>query len=291
MKTFPLSIAFLILGVFNGFTSDSSHEAVTLLGVIGGKEAPRAVLSVTKGESSQTQVITLKVGERDGAVELLEVSADPGTATLRMNQTNLSLKLPLPEKGPGGFLAFDDVDLDTVLRTYAECSHRTILRSVLLESKYTVRGSIKDGATVASVLTNALDQHGIATILDGEKFAIMVPKTVRSLVKPHAAEIKMPDVSSPEKRQKETIPGGTIDITRMDIKTVIFAIYSPLAGAKGVDWPGSQPLPPLMVSLKTETSLTKPEIIYAFDTIFALNGLKVVPSTNGLIKVVASSER
>lgn len=80
----------------------------------------------------------------------------------------------------------------------------------------------------------------------------------------------------------QVIGAGEINFENMELNQVL-EYYSELRGLT-ILRPTS--LPETSISIKTETELTKVEAIQAFDTIFAMNGIAVIPFGEKFVKIV-----
>jgi hypothetical protein len=114
---------------------------------------------------------------------------------------------------------------------------------------------------------------------------IVVPESWAYKVTPHSAKIKADaEKSSDANERKKVDPPGLIHFPAMNLKFVL-SIYSQLIGAKGVEAGGSSPDMTKVISLNTETPITKEEAIYAIDTILAPDDLKIVRATNDTVRL------
>jgi hypothetical protein len=98
-------------------------------------------------------------------------------------------------------------------------------------------------------------------------------------VTPHSAGIKAALSKSPP------LGAGSISFPSMSLAQAL-NIYSAISGRK-LD--PSSVMPPVLISLTTQNSLTKEEACYALETVFRLNGIKLVPSSDGMVKAVPLS--
>jgi general secretion pathway protein D len=81
------------------------------------------------------------------------------------------------------------------------------------------------------------------------------------------------------------IPPGTINFRAVDLNDVL-TLYAELVG-KTILRPTS--LPAVVVTLKTQTPLTKPEAVQALEAVLALNGISIIPAGEKFVKVVPSA--
>jgi general secretion pathway protein D len=85
--------------------------------------------------------------------------------------------------------------------------------------------------------------------------------------------------------QQPIIGAGEINFENMELNQVL-EYYGELVGLT-ILRPTS--LPETSISIKTETALTKTEAIEAFDTIFAMNGIAVIPFGEKFVKIVPNT--
>src|ERR1043165_7368911 len=146
-------------------------------------------------------------------------------------------------------------------------------------------------ADVAKAIEQSLAQKGIVIQADAEKFALAIPewmgvgkitsqlKEARELAaaigKSKGSAKGLAPVSAPPGRpssnEEETFMPGTIDFPNTDANQVL-TIYSELTDRTLIR---TFPLPAPTIALRTYTSLTVEESIYAFTAVFALNGISV----------------
>lgn len=178
---------------------------------------------------------------------------------------------------PSPGFVLNNAPLSTVLRLYAEFTGRTVLRPASLPgAPLSLVASTTKAADGAAAIEKALRSQGIATVADGDKFVMVIPEAQLSSVRPRSSQLK---VATPT----ELIPAGTINFTGANSEAVA-RIYAELTGRK-FDAATSARLNG-MVNLQTQTPLSKTECLYALDTLFEWQGIKMVPVGEDLIKAV-----
>ncbi len=85
----------------------------------------------------------------------------------------------------------------------------------------------------------------------------------------------------PAKPPEVVIPAGEIDFPSVNIEQVL-PIYAELVGRTIL----RAQLPPIMISLKTQTPLTKTEAIQALDSVLAMNGITMINIGDKFVKAV-----
>ncbi len=111
---------------------------------------------------------------------------------------------------------------------------------------------------------------------DGDKFVMVIPEAQLSSAHPHAPE---PTTAAPS----ELIPAGTINLMGLN-SAAVARIYAGLMGRK-FDAATSARLDGTIV-LKTQTPLSKAECLYALDTLFEWQGIKLAPVGDDMIRAV-----
>jgi hypothetical protein len=219
------------------------------------------------------------------------VEIDSDKSPVGINRNGTSTVLTLNQKAPSGSdnaaaghsqIELQNIDLNQVLAIYAEVSGRTILRHPTLRPvSLDVKAFPTNQVEAAQALEKALEEKGIATILDGEKFVKVVPKAMAAEVSQHSSEnVSAITNLSPS---KALIPTGSINFIALDVNQML-PIYAQLVGRKLVQ---TDRLPPVQISLKSTTPLTVSEVIHALDTLLRWSGLKVVPVGDDSLKAVS----
>lgn len=182
---------------------------------------------------------------------------------------------------PSPGFVLNNAPLSTVLRFYAEFTGRTVLRPASLPgARLSLVASTTKAAEVAAAIEKALRSQGIATVADGDKFVMVIPEAQLSSVRPRSSQLK---VAAKAAAPTELIPAGTINFTGANSEAVA-QIYAALTGRK-FDAATSARLNGV-VNLQTQTPLSKTECLYALDTLFEWQGIKMVPVGEDLIKAV-----
>ena len=287
MKTLlPL---FLAAVPFVSFPQDT-RPGPRLMGIIEVENLKLAVLEDMSPPSQTGREILLEEGQRDGGIELVEIHSAKGTVTAKVAGESDDRVLGFTNQnhfadGSFGSLVLEDVGIQTVLQLFGEFSGRTLLQHPGLPAlKFTITSSVTNRTAAAQVLQSALVEKQIAVVLDGEKFALIAPKAQASTLKPRSSQIQ---AASLKPSGAELIPKGSVVF--MGARTAqVLGIYVELRGDK-LD--RDAPLPPKvldLVYLRMGTALSKEELLYALETLIGWNGIKVVPSGNGLVKAVSA---
>ncbi|HZL41906.1 MAG TPA: secretin N-terminal domain-containing protein, partial [Verrucomicrobiae bacterium] len=96
----------------------------------------------------------------------------------------------------------------------------------------------------------------------------------------------VPTTPDPGETAADIIPAGTINFPATDINQVL-QIYSELVG-RTILRPANLPTP--LITLKTQTPLSKKEAIQAFDAVLALNGVTMINVGDKFVKAVPTPQ-
>jgi len=250
-----------------------------LTGIVDLPNQKAALLDFSLGGGGETpRSLVMHENERDGEIEVIRINPVTGTVELRLAWTNTPVTVSLQPQDDrtrtaGGGLEFVDAGIDPVLSLYARFNDRTLLRWPRLRaSSFTLVASTTNEPQAAFVLEQALAGEGIATIPDGKEFLMIVPASEAVLVKPRPAEIKS---STGDGSKPELMPVGAINFSDADLHQAA-QIYAELIGRK-LDQAPQVPRPTGVINFRNQTPLSKAECIYALDTLFRWQGLKVIP--------------
>ena len=102
---------------------------------------------------------------------------------------------------------------------------------------------------------------------------------------PAAAVAPVVTTPPPAAPQEQIIPAGLIDFPAVPLETVL-PIYAELVGKTILH----AQLPPVVISLKTQTALTKTEAIQALDSVLAMNNITMIPVGDKFVKAVSGPQ-
>jgi hypothetical protein len=140
----------------------------------------------------------------------------------------------------------------------------------------------KDRIGAIAVLERTLQTKAMAaTILDGEKFALLVPTNLVKSISAELGAMTYPNATD------DTLPAGTI-LMRSTPMSQVLPIYGELIGRKLVR---DNPLPHSLISFHTQTVLSKAEVVYAFDILFQWQGWKIVVVDDRTFRVIPAKGR
>lgn len=180
----------------------------------------------------------------------------------------------LQAQNPGkGNIHLINTPLANAIEFYAQISQRTVLHGALPPVLITVEenGLAKDQA--AAAFEKAFSKQHLTCIPDGKKLVLLVPDREVGRAKALLATNPCPKEETPKPTPQAPFPEGTVHFPATPVDMVI-PVYRELVGAKGFDPNPAFPLPPVQISLKTQTSLSRSEAIHALDIVLGLNGIK-----------------
>lgn len=272
MRAILLSFT-LCLGLFPAvLLSQQTAEPCQLLGIVSIPPLQLAAISLN---DPRAQTYLLSASEREGPLEVLDIDPVLASARVRLHGTNeFEIRLKNDRNDGPVNLMFENLPADVFLTLYSKLSERTVLRPAALPGpSFTLRARAPGKAEAATILETALAEKGISAIRDGDHFAILITENLKGIVKPGAPSTK---TTAPK---SEILPAGTINFRSLDLSQAA-PILAELKG-QTLDRNGIEKMPAL-VSLHSQTALSKAEAIYAMETVFRLNGVKTVSDGNTL---------
>lgn len=253
--------------------SQEKSQPLELRGIINLPQSKVALITQNR------RSLQLRENERDGALEVMSIDPVLASVRVRLNSTNdIEIRLNKPDNTAPGNLMLDKPDLPEVLEIYAAASRRTILRGAALPNvQLTLYTNATSQSEIATILESALLEKGITVIPKGEHFAVFVPTS-------SAARLKLPEPPPPAEDNKsgEQLPAGVITFKNVDLAQAAI-ILAELKGQK-LDKESVRRVPAPVISLRTMTTLSKAEAIYAMESVFLLNGIRVVQTGNDSFK-------
>lgn len=281
---------FLLSGVFVGCLSlaaQTSPAPATLTGIVDLPGYKCATLSVagTRPNWPRTELI-LREGERVASVELLHILPERGAVELRVGGSNLmTVSLSNATNTSAGVpaIAFAGASLKSAMEVYSELANRSLLRSPLLPDQgLTFRVLAGDRAEAARILAAAFLTNGIAVIPDGDKFALVLRKEDVGFFPARSGEIKP---TAADALDLEQIPAGSVNFMGADVWAAATG-YARFSGREidPANW--SRDIPNPSFFFRNQAPLTTPEMRYAFERLFELCGLKMVPDGEKFLKPV-----
>ncbi len=189
---------------------------------------------------------------------------------------------------PPGMIKFAETHPAQVLEIYQELSGRTVLSAPGLYARITVMSQTAMTRPEAMwMLETALRLRGVRVVLEGERFAVVVPLNSKAAI---------PSMGQPGLRpvfaaiSKGTLPPGMLAFRNAQLQAVL-EVYAELCGRKVVPAGETSGVerPAVEISVRSQTALTGPEALYALDTLAALQGVEFVPVGEHQISVRAKT--
>ena len=266
----------------------ASLPTLILTGIVNLPGQRCAVLEQPASPRSWDRQLILGEGQRQENIAVNGIHLASGSVHLLRFATNAATVRFSSTTNPPAFgVVLEHCNLTSVLNLYAGFRDRTILRSPLVEDvPLSLVAATTNVADAAAAIEKALNAQGIAAILDGDKFAMVVPQAEAAKAKPRLAQIKVP---ASNVRERELMPAGTINFPQANLINVV-QIYAELAGRK-LDGSEKTFLDGPQIRLKSQTDLSKEEVLYALDTLFEWQGFRMVPGDGDSIKAVAIPEK
>ncbi|EEF62507.1 hypothetical protein [Pedosphaera parvula] len=208
---------------------------------------------------------------------------------LTFNQSSTTNTLSLENNTKNSSNAYGihlrNASLHRVQWLYSRFTNRTILQPSLSSATISCDADVTNETAAAQALSHALIQASLTNILDGRKFAMIVPIEHASMAHPGSSKIK---TFTPLPPTSSTPPGLTrmfgADCTDSNLQETL-KLYSMLIGRQ-LD--RSAPLPDTSASFTfvTQTGMFKEEALYAFDTLYAWQNIKIIPIGKDLFQAV-----
>jgi hypothetical protein len=166
---------------------------------------------------------------------------------------------------PPGLLRFSDADIIQVLDVYQELAGRTLLRpTALVPNKISLRSQTQlDRPQAIWMLNAALRLGGVSMINESNKFVFAVPPTQTNSL-PHID----PKRSATNTAANQSFPPGLIKFNEAQAVQVL-EIYATLIGRTAVTANAA----PGKISVRSQTTLDLPEVLYVLESVAALNNV------------------
>jgi len=261
--------------------------AVDLRGIVNAPKLKCAVLEVPPRPGALPVERILEERERLDDLEVVKIDPRSGEVTIRQAEEDRVLKLPRQPNEADASVAPSTLDLraaklESVLDLYQEFAGRTVLHSPLLaSSRLTVKTGPVPVPQVIKVLDKALAESSVIMAPHGKKFVIALP--ARDAAKLDA----LPAAPETTVGSSEEIPPGVIKFAEADLWPVL-EIYQDLTGRTILR---SSPLPYLKITVKTQTELSRADVIHLHDVLLALGGVCTRPDGDKFVFVVPSSQQ
>jgi hypothetical protein len=171
------------------------------------------------------------------------------------------------------------------LDVYGNLTGKTVLRPAALPAPPdAITADLPaDKTNAIARIERALSEQGLEIVQDGPHFVRVFRKESRESLT--NAPLRGAELAA--LRGQEALPPGMIDFMGADLNQVL-SIYAAMS-QRTILRPVTLPAP--TVSLKSQCALSKEELLYAFETVLALNGICVVHDGAKFVQVVPMAER
>jgi hypothetical protein len=132
-------------------------------------------------------------------------------------------------------------------------------------------------------IERALAEQGLEVVQDGPHFVRVFRKEARESL----TNAPLRGAELARAKGAETMPPGMIDFTAADWRQVL-DIYAQMRG-RTILRPATLPGP--VIHLKTKGALSREEVLYAIETVLALNGISVVDDGAKFVQVLPMPQR
>jgi hypothetical protein len=220
-------------------------------------------------------------------LELLQVEVQTANARVLLNGTELAFAMEnLPQTAPSEIdappaLLFAAPGFTEPLEFYGELIERTVLcHPAMKPAGFSFAGRARDSIEAAKVLEQAFRERGILIAREGERLALAVPSNLVKNVTTQLSALQSNLWSS--KNPNELLPRGAIYIENAEL-TQVLAIYGELIGRKLIK---NNAAFGHTFSFRSQTVLSKAEVIHAFDILLNWQGLQAVPVGENDFRVI-----
>ena len=217
-------------------------------------------------------------------LEIVQIDTDTGNITARENGEDRAYALENPagvSPPPWENLALwlPSSGFNEFVDCYAELLDRTALcHPAIKVSAFSLAMAARDRPEAVTLFSQALQDRGVATLFDGEKFAWLVPTNRTKTL--GATLARGPFQTS---TNLVLLPKGAIYLANADLEQAL-ALYGQLLGRRLIR---TNNLQRHTISFRNQTDLSKAEVVHAFDVLFAWQGLKVQLVRKDSFQVVA----
>jgi hypothetical protein len=182
------------------------------------------------------------------------------------------------ESFPPGLIKFQEADLSQVLGIFQELTGRTVLKAAdLPHAKITLRSQTQLSRTEAIWMFETAARLGGVALLSKERFVFALPNT-RDVAPPEF------ETNSSLATGGDPLPPGALKFSEATGRQLL-ELYAQLLGRDAV----LENVPACRFTLRSQTSLTRPEAIYALDAAAALNNVRFVV-TDKQVKLIPAAK-
>lgn len=268
-------------------SAQAAEKEVKLLGVFSGLRVDFAIVDVGGDSPEWLRIAYLRTGQSAEGVEMGAIDAAKGVVTLKVNGIERQLSMPSDwnygstnELTPSlPVMYFHALSLERAVGLYADYKKRTPLMHPQLGSPtFSLKANVHTEAEAVEAWEKLFRARNIATISDGEHFVMVVPFAFTNSVKPGASALSSTN---------SLVPPMSINFHSAPIHLAIQA-YADYVQKEAVNlhdnsWLSCCDVP--LITLTQVTPLSRGEIIYALDTLFNWNNVRMIPEGAGKLKI------
>lgn len=283
----PYGMLLILSGLLFGQFAQAEHT-VALRGIVHVTGQDLALVQIDKESWVVSKGERFEVGSHPSVPgELLELDLTNEIVITRVDGRDHTNSLPSPGRPPTSrsWIHLQDADFRAAMGLYALAAGRTILLHPLVATTpFSCTASWAEEAPATNEITAcfvaALNQRATASLEDGNCFLQIVPATMTQ-------SASLGSKNLPESR-KEVIAAGLIDFEGVEMDQVI-DIYGKLIGRQRKD-PKAHFEGGARMYLQTVCPLSKPQVIYALETLFRWNRGKITLYEDNTFSVTPLSE-
>ncbi|HEY2083125.1 MAG TPA: hypothetical protein VGI88_10100 [Verrucomicrobiae bacterium] len=265
---------FLLLQSTPALVAQTNEQPVRLAGLVDAAGMKLAIIDSKHAAAGFRGNTWLGEGQVQGKVKIVKIDSASGVVNALVAGKPYSLALKDQGEHPTPpCIDLDSVDLDVAISLYADFKSRTVLQHPQLEDRaVSMKCNLQNKAEAAAAFEKMFSKQGIATILDGDKFVMIVPFAVTNTVTPRADTIAATNAP---------LQALSVNFRTAPVQLVL-QTYSDFVGKRIVN-PDDVPGTPTLTFVQT-TPLSKAQIVYALETQMAWRNFRLVPDDSGNLK-------
>jgi hypothetical protein len=252
-----------------------SGKTVKVVGIVG-LDINSAILEVTQTNHARTHTDQFMLGtnETQSGVQVENIDVTKGIVTANVDGKARTLAFSGPDTAATdkpSAIRLSDVRLQCVINLYGELKGRTVLQHPgLRDTGFTLSANPQSRSEAAKALEELFARHQIAAIPDGEKFVMLVPIAITNRVSPHSDKFA---------GAGPMIQAASVNFQNVPLDKVL-EVYGELTGHSVNNLQNSPYAPIYFVQ---ENSLSKNQICYGLETLFAWNGIQLTTNQDNTV--------
>jgi hypothetical protein len=260
----------LMLGA-SAITASAAPKSVNLVGIVRyDKELAILEITWTNRHSNTSEQTILANGQSGWGIEIKSIDITNGSVDATIDGDPRTLRFDVHSSKPiaaGPTIRLRDVKLQPLMVLYGEAKGRTVLAYPRLGDARFSLDSNANYQTAAETFEKLFADQNIATIPDGDKFVMLVPNAYTNQVSPHSDKIA---AAGP------IISEMSINFQNVPLAKVL-EVYGEYVGHPVNNLQSS---PNALIHFVQQNPLSKGQICYGLETIFAWNGVRVVTNND-----------